>query len=215
MRSRDMLRDLPAEFVQNLGRCRALERHENADLAKVRSNLIVDVGHDRALLHFQNRSSAQRLVLTDLGDIVGQLLLNRSAARILGSAERLDVGTVLEHELGNVADEFLKQLVLGNEIRLGVHFDERPANAFDSSADETFGGGPASLLGGSRKTLGAKPVDRGFHLAVVLGERLLAVHHAGAGALAQFLHICGRDLSHFSFPLLPSRSPKGLRVGIC
>ena len=57
-RGGDMLCDLPAEVVQNLGRRRALERHENANPAEVRGNLIVDIGHDRALLHFQQRSAA-------------------------------------------------------------------------------------------------------------------------------------------------------------
>ena len=61
----------------------------------------------------------------------------------------------------------------------------------------------AVIFGGGGKALGAQPVDRGFHIAVGLGQRLLAVHHAGAGALAKFLHGGGGDLSHFT----SSRSP--------
>ena len=80
-----------------------------------------------------------------------------------------------------------------------------PRCALDGDADQAFGGGAAGLLGGGGEALGAQPVDRGFHVAVGLGERLLAVHHAGAGALAQFLHSRGRDLSHVSYPL--NRSP--------
>ena len=114
-----------------------------------------------------------------------------------------------KRELGDVADEILEDLVLGDEVGLRIDLDDRAALALDGDSDEAFGGGAAGLLGGGRKTLGAQPVDRGFHLAIGLGERLLAVHHAGAGALAQFLHRCGRDLSHFFFLSSCPRLRKG------
>ena len=52
----------------------------------------------------------------------------------------------------------------------------------------------------------ARPLVRSQSIAASmsplgLAERLLAIHHAGAGALAQFLHSRGRDLSHVSYPL--------------
>ena len=111
-----------------------------------------------------------------------------------------------QRQLRDVAHEVLEQLVLGDEIGLGIDLDDRAALALDDDADEALGGGAAGLLRGRGKALGAQPVDRGFHLAIGLGERLLAVHHAGAGALAQFLHDRGRDLSHVLF-LCMSRSP--------
>src|SRR3546814_19898789 len=40
---------------------------------------------------------------------------------------------------------------------------------------------------------------RRFDVAAGFGERLLAVHHARAGAFAQFLDESGRNLSHGSF----------------
>jgi len=40
------------------------------------------------------------------------------------------------------------------------------------------------------------PFGRGVDVAVVLGERLLALHHAGAGALAQFLDQGCGDFCH-------------------
>ena len=81
-----------------------------------------------------------------------------------------------------------------------VDLDDRALVAVDGDADQALGGGAAGLLGGGGEALGAQPVDRGFHVAAGLAERLLAVHHAGAGALAQFLHSRGRDLSHVSYP---------------
>jgi hypothetical protein len=52
------------------------------------------------------------------------------------------------------------------------------------------------------KALGAQPIDRRFHLAIVLGQRLLAIHHAGASALAQFLHRSSGDLGHIVAPCI-------------
>ena len=74
--------------------------------------------------------------------------------------------------------------------------DNRTASSFDGHADETLCGRAACLLGGGSKTLGAQPVDGGFHVAIGFRKRLLAVHHPGAGALTEFLHSRGRNLSH-------------------
>ena len=173
----------------------------------------MDVGYDCALADFDCRGAPERLVLADLGDVVGQLFLDR-AAWVLSGAERLDVGAVLERELGDVADELLKGLVLGDEIGLGIDLDDGTARALDGGADQTLGSRAAGFLGGSRKALGAQPVDGCLHLAIGLGKRFLAVHHAGAGALAQFLDGRGRDLSHFRFLLsspAKGRSPANKR----
>ena len=63
-------------------------------------------------------------------------------------------------------------------------------------ADQALGGGAAGLLGRGRKALLAQPVDGGFHVAVGLGQRLLAVHHARAGLVAQLFHQRSGDLGH-------------------
>src|SRR6185503_2203103 len=98
-------------------------------------------------------------------------------------------------------DEVLELLVLGDEIGLAVDLDDRALAVVDGDPDQALGRGTAGFLGGGGEPLGAEPVDRGLHLAAGLAERLLAIHHAGAGALAQFLHGCGRNLSHVSYPL--------------
>ena len=86
-----MHRNLLAKGRQRLGGSSTLERDEHADLAEARRDLVVDVGHDGALTHVHDRCAAERLVLADLGDIIGQRLGDRSAARILGGAKRLNV----------------------------------------------------------------------------------------------------------------------------
>src|SRR6202022_2664979 len=45
----------------------------------------------------------------------------------------------------------------------------------------------AGFFRGFRQALFAQPIDRRLHVAFVLGERLLAVHHADAGRFAQVL----------------------------
>ena len=64
----------------------------------------------------------------------------------------------------------------------------RTAGALDGDADEALGRRTAGLLGGGSETLGTQPVDGGFHVAIGFRKRLLAIHHPGAGALAEFLH---------------------------
>ena len=55
-------------------------------------------------------------------------------------------------------------------------------------ADQALGGDAAGLLGGLRQALLAQPVDGLLDVALGLGQRGLAVHHAGAGLVAQLLH---------------------------
>ena len=55
-------------------------------------------------------------------------------------------------------------------------------------ADQAFGRDAAGLLGRLGETLGAEPVDGCFHVAAGFGQRILAVHHAHAGLLAELLH---------------------------
>src|SRR3954454_21952683 len=120
---------------------------------------------------------------------------------------------MLEREPGNIADKVLEQLVFGDEIRLRIDLDDSAAIAFDGYSDEAFGRRATSLLGRRCETLRAQPVDRGLHFAIGLGERLLAVHHSGAGALAQFLDTRGRDLSHVFVPLFSPTAWGGGRAG--
>ena len=69
-----------------------------------------------------------------------------------------------------------------------------------SSAHERGDGalvrGAAGLLGERGQAARAQDVDGRVDVAVGLGERLLAVHHARAGALAELLDHAGGDLSH-------------------
>ena len=79
------------------------------------------------------------------------------------------------------------------------------------SADQALGGDAAGFLGGLREALLAQPVDRGLHLAVGLGQRRLAIHHAGAGRLAQLLDHPRGDIRHEFFLRSAAARPSGAR----
>ena len=98
-------------------------------------------------------------------------------------------------------DEVLELLVARDEIGLGIHLDHRGAIRGAGNADQTLGGGAAGLLGGGRKALLPQPVDRGFHVAVAFDQRLLAVHHAGAGLVAEVADQQGGNFGHGCSPV--------------
>ena len=115
-----------------------------------------------------------------------------------------------------ILHQALEQIVARDEIGLGIDLDDDALLALDGSAGQTFGGDAAGLLGGLRQALLAQPVDGRFHVAVVLAERGLAIHHARAGRVAQLLdHLCG-DVGHRGSPLVRSgRARARLIIDVC
>src|SRR3954452_14087747 len=95
-------------------------------------------------------------------------------------------------------------IVARHKVGLGIHLDHRTFFWRDEHADQPFGGNATGFLGGLGQTLLAQPVDRGLHVAIGLGERGLAIHHARAGLVAQVLHHRGGDICHLT---IPYRSP--------
>jgi hypothetical protein len=165
------------------------EGHQHADLAHAGRGGVVDVGDDVLALDLGH--AAQRHVLADLGDLVGHGRLDRLAAEI-GGQQRLDV-IHAERGLGDARHHLLELGVLGDEVGLGVDLDGDGGAALGGDGHEALGGGAAGFLRGLGKALGAQPVDGGVHVTVGFGQRLLGVHHACAGLVAQFLHLCGCD----------------------
>ncbi len=97
--------------------------------------------------------------------------------------------------------EGLEVLLAGDEIRLGVDLDHggRAAVGGTLDRDHAFGGDAPGLLVGLGEARLAHDLGRGFEVAVGLDQRLLAFHHAGAGALTQRLHcLCGDGHDHAS-----------------
>src|SRR6185436_1987915 len=78
--------------------------------------------------------------------------------------------------------------------------------AVDVREHQALGGLAAGLLGRLGQALLAQVVDRLLCVGVALLQRLLAVRHARAGALAQVLDHRGGDFSHDRAPLYLSSS---------
>ena len=127
-----------------------------------------------------------------LGDIA-------TGIRIVDSCQRIKI-TGVESKARQRGGKFLEFGVARHEVGFGVEFDDRATRTIDSKRDKTFRGDASGFLGGGRKTLRAKPVDSGFHVAVGLGKGFLAVHHAGARLIAEFLHKCS-SYAHCHVPV--------------
>ena len=135
--------------------------------------------------------------------IASAIAVSTVALADLGGLDLLDVGADLERDLRDHLDEALELVVARDEIGLGVDFDHDALGARGQRADQAFRRDAAGLLGGLRQALLAQPILRGLHVAVGFGEGCLAVHHARAGLLAQFLDHRRRDRCHRRISFLP------------
>ncbi len=135
-------------------------------------------------------------VLADLRDELETQLLDRAAVDG-GPQQRLDVGRALrQNDVGDAFDERAEVIVLRDEVGLRVDLeDDVPAGLrVAADRDAALGRNARGLLVGLRSARFTQPVGRGVDVAVRFDERLLAFHHAGAGALAQFLDQGGFDV---------------------
>src|SRR5450759_768182 len=169
----------------------------------------VDVGADGgcALGDLEAGEASDAHVLAELGDLLAESLLDRQG-RVALPSQGQQCGAALGQALGSVDGDLLgkgvgerRELrVASNEVSLAVDLDERRdlARRLDIGRDKALVRGAAGLLGQVRKALGAKDVHGAVHVARRLDERLLAVHHARAGGLAQGLDHGGGDLHRLS-----------------
>ena len=99
---------------------------------------------------------------------------------------------------GHVADQLLEDFTAGHEVGFAVdlHQHTHAGTGVDVAADGAFGRGAAGLLLGGGDALLTQPLDGLVLVALGLRKGLLAVHHACAGDVAQFLDELGGDLSH-------------------
>src|ERR1044071_869521 len=221
LRQAGLLGDLGGEVVLLLLESLAeLEPDEPANLdvlADLGDQLLLDL-IDRLVGVLDPRLVEQTDLLEPLGDLtVDHLLHDRlGLAGLLGLGDQhlaLAIDHALRdllaaHELGrhrgdlhrDIAREGLKVLVARDEVGLAVDLDEHadPAAAVDVRHHRALGRLAPRLLGGLGQALGAEIVDRLLHIAGDLGQRLLAVGHAGAGALAQVLDQRRSDFRHDS-----------------
>src|SRR5438552_2948065 len=126
--------------------------------------------------------------LLDLIDEDATLLLHLSGWHlVLVDSNRGSGGDML----GDVLHQLLEVVGTRHYIGLAVPFHHH-ANltvVVDVAADHSFARLLPDALFGLGDPLGAEILDRLLHVAVVLLERLLGLHHPRAGALAQSLNV--------------------------
>ena len=113
--------------------------------------------------------------------------------------ERSDVGRVLfGDELDGFASHLQELGVLRNEVRFGVHFEDRTELLVVGDVDhhDAFGRHAAGSLRGFVAELDAQDFFSLGHVAIGFRKRLLALHHRGVGLETQFLHLGGGNSSH-------------------
>ena len=150
----------------------------------------------------EEREAADADVLADDEDHLLLLLLNGElGAGIFALHKSVEVGGLaVGDSLGDALDKVDKLLVLGDEVGLGVDFDDDAGAVDDGGVSHTLGGYAAGLLLGGGEALLAQPLNGLVHVSISGGEGLFAVHHADAGHFTQIFNISGGK-SHGKFLL--------------
>ena len=159
----------------------------------------MDVRTDRALARLQReaRDAAQDDALAHRGDRLGHHVGDRLAATDLDSRE-VEVGRGLQavdfgaprERAQQLLGELLELRGLGNEVGLAVELDHHAfGRAHETGEDDALRGDLAGALGRGREALLTQVPDRALEVAAGRVQRRLAIHHAGAGLLAQLFHL--------------------------
>ena len=168
----------------------AVQLHEHADLAAH-----VAVAAD--VVRGQLGGARHGHVLADLGDLGGDAAADRA---ISGHQRRVRL-VAREDDVGDLVDQRLEAIVARHEVGLAIDLGQHAQRAvvIELDADDAFRGDAAGALGGLRHAALAQVLDRGVDVAVALGQRRLAFHHARAGTLAQVLDHLSSDCHGVTF----------------
>src|SRR6266508_2155635 len=196
--------DVERDVVRNLACLRVgcvdpADLDEDADRAPLVLHVLVAVDHAVGALEARHPTEA---------DVLAQLGAERLDRVGHGAAvERLGLDTVVavpRDLAGERGHELTEVGALRHEVGLAGELDQRAPVAVDDHVDcPLLGGAPGSLLL-LGDALGPQPVLGRVEVAAGLLERLLAVHHPGAGRLAQRGDVLRSHLSHQWTPL-PAR----------
>src|SRR4051812_28229258 len=163
--------------------------HRDTDGRRQVGGALVQVGGRRAV---EDDEPGQHQLLADarrLGLAEGGALL----PVVLGGQQRVDVGRLLlQHDVEQTVGQLHEVGVLGDEVGLAVELEQRAVLA----DDDAVRGGALEALADVLGALDPQELDGLVVVAVGLGERLLAVHHAGAGGVAETLDVGGGEVSH-------------------
>src|SRR5699024_5789164 len=106
----------------------------------------------------------------------------------------------LHDNAGQIGNKLLEVRILCNKVGLRVDLDDRAYAALIAygRADNALSRNTVRLLGSLGETLLTQQLDRLVKVAVRLGQRLLAVHHAYVGHFTELLYVSSSK-SHFLF----------------
>ena len=152
------------------------------------------------LLHFGELAEVD--VFLDLDEHVLEHIVNLLAIDH-GILEVVDRGDSLSFDsLHGHVGESDEVVVVGNRFRFAREFESGGLVSGFDEVDAAFLGGLVGALGGNSSTLLAEEFNGLVHVAVSFGEGLLALHHAHASLLAEFVNEGSGNL-HITF--LPRR----------
>src|SRR5690242_16207158 len=168
-------------------------------LALVLVAVDVDLVEQDRLLHPLAQLALGDLA-ADLLRLVGRLLLEHAQLGLLGVLGDVVLGDPLDGRAGgdvqgDLAGEADEVVVTRHEVGVAVDLDEHAdlAVGVDVGLHGALGGLAAAHLERLVAEADAQQLDGGVEVAVGLAERLLAVHHARARAVAQLLDLRGGD----------------------
>ena len=195
----DLQRHVVQHFLDGVVDLGDLGLHQHADLAAH-----VDVAvHIAVLAALIAGEAADGDLLADLGGLLGDDVGDGGVGvQVLLGQQGVHVGGIAQHDLlGDAGDHFLELGGVGHEVGLAVDLDQRAGAALgaDVAAHDALGGDAALLLGGLGQALLAQIVDGLLDVAFALGQGLLAIHHATAGAAAQIHDVLSGKIRHFEF----------------
>src|ERR1700722_19812192 len=125
-------------------------------------------------------------------------LLDGGAGPGLGAQQGQAVGRLaLDGRVDDLLGGLLEQGGLGHEVGLAVQLDQDARlGAVQLRSDQAVGRGAGGPLARVLDALDPEQLDRVAEVAIGLGERVLAVHHAGAGLIPEPLDVSGSEVRH-------------------
>ena len=120
----------------------------------------------------------------------------------------LDVQRILSGDVHrDVLHQRLKLVTACREVGFGIDFDEDAElpSGMNVVSDHAFSGNSGGFLLGGSQALLSQNDDGRFHIALRFDERVLAVHHACAGFLAEIFHVFRVDLHDYPLTLILNR----------
>ena len=149
----------------------------------------VDVGSDHAAWSCVVADVLAELeVFTDFADFRFDRVFDGLFA-VLGGEGGIEVSCAGGSErIGDASNKGLEAFVFRNEVRFAVHFQQQAGSGtrVDAGGDDAFLGSAVGHLAGLHDAALAEELDGGFDVAVGFGEDFFAVHHGGAGLIAEF-----------------------------